>query len=201
MTLSSTRSLCVLAASLTAAYGVSASTSYDESISGDLSDDPNAPTVLVFGVGSNTVAGEVNLSNDTTSGDRDFITFTIGAGEQLTGLFLTAQSPNDRGFHAISSGPTSVIPSGPGAGDVSTYLGSAHLDFISPGTDLLPDLGTPLVGSGFTGPLGPGTYSYVIQQTGNITQAYTLDFVVAPEPGSMALLAAPALLMLRRRRR
>ncbi len=172
---------------------------FDESVSGDLSDDPNAPTALSFDLGSNTITGEVNLSNDLTLGDRDFLTFTIAPGQELEGLFLRAQSPTNRGFHAISSGATSVIPSGTGAGDVSTYLGSAHLDFISPNTDLLPDLGTPLVGSGFTGPLGPGTYSYVVQQTSNITQAYTLDFVVTPEPGSLTLIAVPGLLLLRRR--
>ncbi|MCG8449047.1 MAG: hypothetical protein MI725_05645 [Pirellulales bacterium] len=160
---------------------------YDESVSGDLSDDPNAPSALAFSLGDNTITGSMGNSNNVTTGDRDFLSFTVGPGQQLASLFLLSLSPSNRGFHAISSGATSVIPSGPGAGDVSTYLGSAHLDSVPSTTNLLPDLGTPLAGTGFSGPLGPGVYSYVVQQTSSLTQNYSLNFVIVPEPTSLAL--------------
>jgi hypothetical protein len=53
------------------------------------------------------------------------------------------------------------------------------MDPETPGTDLLPDLAAgTLGGSGFDVPLGPGVYSYVIQQTGPQHTGYELDFVL-----------------------
>jgi hypothetical protein len=65
-----------------------------------------------------------------------------------------------------------------GASEAS-FLGGDHVDAIAEGTDLLPALadGVP-AGSGFTLPLGSGTYSYVIQQTGSQTSGYTVSFTV-----------------------
>ena len=181
--------LLVCSLLLTLLFPVSSSFAfnYDESIDGDLSNDPNAPSVLTAIQGTNLVSGSMGNSNNVTTGDRDFLSFNVAPGDKLVSLFLLSFSPNNTGFHAISAGTTSVIPSGPGAGDVSTYLGSNHLDFISTTTNLLPILGTALAGSGFTGPLGPGTYSYVVQQTSNISQDYTLNFVIIPEPTSLVL--------------
>lgn len=57
---------------------------YDEGISGDLSNDGLAPTVLDFGLGSNEVIG-------TTGGDegaafRDYFTFTVQPGQLLAAI-------------------------------------------------------------------------------------------------------------------
>lgn len=183
------------------AFTAPATAGYDETVLGDLSNDPLNPTPVAFTLGDNIITGSMGSSNDVVNGDRDFLTFTIGAGQQLGGLFLLSLTPADRGFHAISAGPTSVIPSGPGAGDVSTYLGSNHLDPVSASVNLLTSLGTPLAGSGFTPPLGPGTYSYMVQQTGAITQGYSLNFVVTPEPASLTLLTLGTLGLTRRYRR
>lgn len=59
------------------------------------------------------------------------------------------------------------------------------------GSDLLARLGLAQTGgSGFTPPLGPGTYTFLIQQTGPPLTGFTLAFVVVPEPSSAALLGA-----------
>lgn len=172
---------------------------HDESVDGDLANDHAAPTPVSLSVGSNSIIGSVGNSHNLTTGDIDFLTFTIQSGQTLDGLFLLSQDPEDRAFHAINIGSTGIVPSGPNAGDVSQYLGSAHLDFVGAGVDLLPDLGTPLVGSGFAGPLGAGTYTYIIQQTGGLTQGYSLDFTVTPEPSTMSLFALLGLVFSRRR--
>ncbi|MEO0973795.1 MAG: hypothetical protein AAFX85_11930, partial [Pseudomonadota bacterium] len=79
---------------------------WDEAVDGDLSTDPDMPTAIAFEVGTNTVAGRVQASDDT----RDFITFTIPEGQQLTAILLQqyedvpSGGPGDRGFVAINEG-------------------------------------------------------------------------------------------------
>ncbi len=182
----------------------SAATIWNEAVDGDLSTDPTSPTALTFGVGSNSIIGSMSAPQDI----RDYITFTIGAGQQLSAIVLLQYEdldvggPGNRGFHAINEGDTSFIPSGSTVGD---FLGGDHLDPLAPGTDVLAILATaPLAGTGFDAPLGPGTYSYLVQQTGPQLTGYTLDFVVTaiPVPAALPLMvgALGALGFVRRRR-
>jgi hypothetical protein len=72
-----------------------------------------------------------------------------------------------------------------------SFLAGDHLNSEVPGTDLLPDLaGAAQAGTGFTVPLGPGTYSYLVQQTGAEESGYSLDFVIA---SAAPTLSAPGL--------
>ncbi len=182
------------------AAGPASAISIDESTFGDLSDDPANPTPLDFEVGDNIITGSVTSGPGADT--QDFLTFTIEPGEALTALLLLQYEdldvggPANRGFHGINAGAASFPP---GTG---TYLGSNHLDFEPPGTDLLPVLATmPISGTGFTVPLGPGTYSYVIQQTGPQLNGYSVNFVVTPEPTTgLLLLSGLGLLAVRRRR-
>ena len=76
---------------------------------------------------------------------------------------------------------------------------SIHLDEAR----TIPRHGFLLGGTGFDGPLGPGNYTFWIQE-GSDQIGYTIDFVVTPvpEPGSIGLLgAAAAAFFLRRRRK
>ncbi len=155
-----------------------AATVWDEGIQGDLSDDAGTPTELAIGLGSNTIIGSMQSPADT----RDFVTFTVPEGQQLTLLLqqqyedVASGGGGDRGFHAINAGPTSFVP-GPDTADL--FLGGAHLDPLPPGTDMLEILAAaPQAGTGFSVPLGPGVYSYVIQQTGPELTAYTIEFVL-----------------------
>jgi len=161
---------------------------WTESADGDLSSVADAPTAIALAVGANTIAGSVSAGAADT---RDFITFTIGAGQQLSGLLLqqwedgTVGGPANTGFHAINLGASSFVP---GPATIGSFLGAAHIDFLPAGTDLLPGLGAGGLGAtGFLGPLGPGTYSYVIQQTGSQLNLYALDFIVTPEPTTAIL--------------
>ena len=91
--------------------------SYSELTDGDLSSDPAAPTAVTFSAGSNLVTGSVAAPGDI----RDFLTFSIGAGQALTAIQLvssvdgTTGGPPDRGFVALHPGATSAIP---GAGTI-----------------------------------------------------------------------------------
>lgn len=181
---------------------VSAATVWTESVNGDLSSDAAAPTSISFALGSNVINGSVNGTTDA----RDYITFTVQAGQILSSIQLLMYDDLDTGpandgntgFNAINLGSTSFIPSAETAGN---FLGGAHVE-PSIGVDLLAILaGAPAAGTGFTAPLGPGTYSYLIQQTGPQMTGYSLDFVVVPEPSGCALLLAGAGLASRRSRR
>ena len=153
---------------------------WNESVNGDLSNDPGAPTPVMFELGGDIVIGSVGAPEDT----RDFLTFTVEPNQRFVSLSLLSYS-FDNGdlvaFHALNEGPTSYIP------DVDTadnFLGGNHLEFSDSGRDLLPDLAmAPLAGTGFDVPLGPGTYSYVIQQTG---MDHRLHARIQHRPGSRA---------------
>jgi hypothetical protein len=168
---------------------------YDESMDGDLSEDPASPTPLVFGMGGNTLIAQVDGVEDV-----DYLTFTIGDAQALDAILLLEYVnadlpilPGNRGFHAIAAGPTSFIPS-PSTAD--QFLGGDHLDAQDSIVDLLPILATaPLAGTGFEVPLGPGTYTYLVQQTTPEPTRYSLEFVVVPEPSAALLLLGGLVVM------
>jgi hypothetical protein len=169
---------------------------YDESRDGDLSELPDAPTSLALEPGSNIVTGRLDGIGDI----RDYMSFTIPSGQALSSILLLEYVnaelsflPGNRGFHAIAAGPTSFIPSTTTAG---LFLGGDHLDAQPTVVDLLPILaGAPLAGTGFDVPLGPGTYTYHVQQTSPEATAYSLEFVVVPEPSTAVLLLGGLALM------
>lgn len=188
--------ICGLISSATGAV-----VAWDEGISGDLSSDPGTPTRVSFATDTNTVTGTMQAAADI----RDYWTFTLAPGQQLTQVLLQQYTDVDtggegnRGFHSINLGSTSEIP---GGATIGTFLGGNHLDLQPAGTNILADLaGAPFGGTGFTTPLGPGSYTYLVQQTGSEHTGYTLDFVVVPEPASSLLLALTAALGLLTRRR
>jgi hypothetical protein len=173
---------------------------YDEAVSSDLSTDPATPTALsVTPSATNRLRGSVVASTDT----RDYVTFTIPAGQVLTQLRLIHwdQLPSgagNRGFHAIKGGATGVVPD---SLTQASLLGGDHVDVAHIGTDRLPELKDGLssgsaAGTGFSLPLPAGTYTYLIQQTSTQQMSYELEFVVAaaPPPVPAAGLAAIALL-------
>jgi hypothetical protein len=172
---------------------------WNEPVNGDLSSVPGSPTAVSFLNGSNTIIGTLSEPN----GDlRDYLTFTIGPDQFLTGLFLDAYVADGVGFQGINSGNTSFIPE---AGTAGSFLGLEFVfsDFI--GTDMLPllaDSAASYGSIGFTVPLGPGTYSYVIQEiTPGQSTSYQLSFNVVPEPTSAGFFCVAGLLLSIRRRR
>jgi hypothetical protein len=181
------RSLLVLLSALFP--HVASALDYDESQQGDFSESPDAPLQILLTEGSNRVVGIVDGATDV----RDYLTFTIEDGQQLLAIDLVryqdatlAFVPGNRGFHAIADGSTSYVPDSTTA---SLFMGGAHLDPLI-GDDLLAVLATaPLAGTGFDVPLGPGTYTYHVQQTSPSPTLYEVDFILAvPEPSSALLI-------------
>jgi hypothetical protein len=197
--------------------------SYNETVSGDLSNSQTAPTPLTLTLGSNSVIGNVNGS----AGDsQDWIVLTVPTGDQMTSFVNAAysSSANDaQGFTGFRFGSSFGSNSASSAG---SYAGYAHFGIGSTnagvaggaptttvGVDLLSTAhymddnstgGTAAGATGYTPPLGPGTYTFLIQQLGGSTN-YEFDMNVSavPEPAAISLFGfgVIGLLMSRRLRR
>ena len=194
--------LCVVA--LCASWSYAAS--YNESINGDLSNNQAAPTPLTLSNGVNPVIGT------TAAGDQDWLPLTIPAGFVLSSDVLASYASTDsQGFTGVQAGSSFV---GNPETTPSAYLGYAHYGTAASngaagtlnlvGDNLLPIMGNTADASGsqgFTPPLGAGTYTFLIQQTGATTN-YEFDFGVSPvpEPGSLCLIGLAGAMTMRRRR-
>ena len=162
-----------------------------EGANGDASDEPSSPTMLELDAGSNFTTGGVVGPSDV----RDFYSFTLESGQKLSAIVLvgyddpTTVAANDgnRGYIGINAGATGFIP---GVETADAFLGGIHLD-ADIDSDLLAMLAsTPLNGSGFSAPLGAGSYTLLIQQTGQTPVNYTVDLQVVPVPPALVLLGS-----------
>jgi hypothetical protein len=170
------KTLATLLLLATLAPAAGAAVIWDESVNGDLSTDPNAPTPIVFANGSNTITGTVSNSA-AVGGDRDYITFTISAVQVISEINLLAYSPDNLSFLALNAGSTSFVPS---AATNASFLSGIHVGASLVGSNLLIPFTTSSVTTNHlsTPLLMPGTYCFMIQQTNNIVESYSLEFVV-----------------------
>ena len=198
--------LSALAVALFAGLATSANAQvvFDDA-NGNASSNGDAPTQVTFSLGSNVINGTVTSPSNV----RNFYTFTIGEGQELSAINLDAISvvdaagavSSDPGFYALIDGTTGTNPD-----DGFANLGGALYDPSSLGVDLLAGIsdGGISSGSGFSS-IGAGDYTFVIQQTGDEVSSFSLDFQVStaavPEPTSTVLLAGLGLVGLARRRR
>ena len=205
--------LAALAIALFAGLATSANAQvvFDDAVNGNASGDGDAPTEVTFSLGSNIINGTVTSPDNT----RNYYTFTIGAGQELSAINLDSISvsvgdpvvdnPADPGFFALVAGTTSVVPNS--SDDLPDFVNLGG-DLFAPadaGADLLARIadGGISSGSGFSN-IGAGDYTFVIQQTGPEASSFSLDFQVTtavPEPTSGILLAGLGLVGLARRRR
>jgi hypothetical protein len=168
---------------------------WSESVNGDLSNNQALPTAVSLALGANSVIGTVG------GGDvQDWITIHIPQGLALSSVILRSYvSTDQQGFTGFQKGTAFV-----GSPFVaSSYAGFAHFGTGATngqlpianlvGADLLPIMANPAAApgsKGFTLPLGPGDFTFLIQQTGSATTAYQFDFVAVavPEPYSSVCL-------------
>jgi hypothetical protein len=193
------KSSFILAAALsTTAY---AGVVYDESVAGDLSNTGTSLTTITVGLGSNQIFG---ATGNVTGVDRDYFTFTVPAGLQLMSLtVLPGTVSGGVSFIGLEAGNQITLPTN--TVTAAGLLGWRHYSPADINTNILPLMAVPATGSsGFTTPLGSGSYAVWIQDSSPGTLAYGFDLAVAaPEPRDFATMipALAALLFLQVRRR
>jgi hypothetical protein len=183
-----------IVSSLFLAASASAAVIWNEAIQGDLSDDRFSPTAFDLTLGTSSILGTVE------AGDRDFVTISVPAGLELSQLILADYDGIDGiAFIGVVTGEQFTV--NPDLPVISDLLGYALFGTsIAPlGTDYLPEMGLAFGTIGFTPPLESGSYSFWIQQTGTLS-SYQWDFVVTPEPASLALLLLAGATFARRSR-
>ena len=145
--------------------------------------------------------GSNSLIATSQIGDREFVALTIPAGLQLSSLIQVSYVGDDGvAFAGVQAGPQLTVD--PDGFDPTGLLGWTHFGpFNFPdGSDILPSMGTGFGADGFTPPLPAGTYTFWLQQAGDVPTTYELNFVVTPAPGTLAILSISGLGSVRRRR-
>ena len=189
-------------AALTLALVVSgpaiAATVWNESVDGDLSNNPLAPTVLTFAPGANDVIGEAGgppRPGAKAPFDQDFFTFIVPTGYELRSLNAVTVdlfTPGDKfAFIAIQSGPQITHDVSPPSfgGSAAGLLGWLHVAPGDQGTNILSAMGAAGDGAtGFVGPLGAGQYSVWVQDDKPFKYDYSFQIGV-PEPATWAIMA------------
>ncbi|SLN64974.1 Quinoprotein glucose dehydrogenase B precursor [Roseivivax jejudonensis] len=168
---------------------------------GDFADDGTAPTDIgTLAEGITTVVASQQGDSAPGGRERDYITFTVAEGQQLSGIVLrdwqTAESGTPQAFIGLDDG--SVIAVDPVTFDGAEGLLGGYVyntgDIVNPAIsqdgNMLDELGdgdeqgtTFGDGTGFSGPLPAGTYTIWLNQGGDISTA-TLELVTeAPDTG------------------
>ncbi len=194
-----------LLVALVLSFGTAKALDWNETTEGELSGDGAAPTFILFTEGDNLIEGTMGALGGVGPVDADVWTFTIAAGYYLTGINLVTYSAPTNGhqsFMAIDDALT-INMSDPSL-HLSNGLWTEELDgFGNTYTNMLAilDAGPEFGGTGFDGPLGPGDYTFWVQEGAEQIQ-YCINFIVTPvpEPGSALLLGLAGLLAWRRRR-
>lgn len=170
---------------------------FDESVLGDFSDDRFAPTFLDFQLGSNIVTNQVVDSGIPGVGDRDYYTFTLGAGQSIDSITLLSSTNPLGGNDSIAF--IGLAFDGVFDFDPDTFAGSGLEGFVLSGADVV---GNNILGDLSEGlsSLEAGSYSLWIQQTGSDLTQVSLDFNVVPTPATGTLLAIAGVVAVRRRR-
>jgi hypothetical protein len=167
---------------------------YDEADAGDFSNSGLSPTVLHLGLGSNFISGSTGSGAGPAGIDPDYFSITVPSRAVLSSLTVLPGTTvgGDVTFIGVQVGPQVTVS--PDATDATGLLGWMHYGPGNVNRNILPRIGTGSEGAtGFTGPLGPATYSFWVQDTAGGTVPYNYDLVLTaavavPEPTTLATL-------------
>jgi len=153
---------------------------YNERRLGDLSDDGLAPTLVKLNLGNNVIAGKYGAKNtpDGKVTDRDYFKIKILEGQQLSAIVLEPETDigGNVSFIGVQRGKQVTVP--PVGGSAEDLLGWAHYATSDVGTNLLPEICNGAGAQGCTPPLGPGIYSFWVQELAVCKCRFRFTFTV-----------------------
>ena len=130
---------------------------YNEAVNNDLSNSGLAPTKLIFATGSNQVLG--TTGRDTTGViDRDYLTFTVPLGFEMTSLSVLpgTTAGGKASFIGLQSGSQVTLPS-----NTMTATGLLGYFLYAPDSrNILPNMAISANGSSGFSPEGLGAGAY-----------------------------------------
>jgi len=182
----------------------SAVTVYNESGSGDFSDSGFTPTPVTVSLGSNDIFGTTGRAASGVP-DVDYFRINVPSGLGLSAIIVlpgTMGGGTGISFLGIQAGTQVTVPTSAvtAAGLLGFYLyGAADIN-----KNILPAIGTAgNSSSGFVPPLGPGSYSFWIQEgaTGTFPYGFSLVLAQVPEPSVFAMILVGLAMLLTMRRR
>lgn len=157
---------------------------YNERKLGDLSDDGLAPTLVKLKLGNNVITGKYGTKTtpDGNVTDRDYFKIKILDGQQLSAIVLEPETDigGNVSFIGVQRGKQVTVP--PVGGTPEDLLGWTHYGTADEGTDLLPAICDGAGAQGCTPPLGPGTYSFWIQELAVCKCRFRFTFTVTAAP-------------------
>jgi hypothetical protein len=187
--------MIVAVATCSAAFDALAA-NYDESVTGDVSNDPQAPMPWTLDLGPNSINGTAGGNFFANASDYDFVRFTIPPGEQLDSIMVdTYQNvdPFSQSFLGLQQG----APWLDGVGwDILGYwlYGWMHLESTSPGVNALDKM-QENANADFQIPLPSGEYTLLIEDVDTVmTYKLTFNVSAVPEPAGLALVTISGLL-------
>ena len=183
------KSLLAIALVVTMFSNAHADTLYSEAVNGELSDSGLSPTVITVAVGSNIIRGTTGGS--TAPNTRDYFSIVVPSDLLLVSLIeLAGTQAGNVGFLGLQSGPQVTLLTN--TTTAAGLLGWIHYGPTATDINILPTMGIPANGSsGFAPPLGPGSYTFWLQDSSPGTFQYGFDLVLkVPEPSAAALMFA-----------
>lgn len=156
---------------------------YMEKKSGDLSNDGLNPTAVKVKLGDNVIEGDDGTHAGVT--DRDYFTIKIAKGQQLSAIVLDPKTVVGGNVSFIGVQKGKQVTVAPVGGNPADLLGWTHFGTDDEGTDLLPAICTGAGAQGCTPPLGPGTYSFWVQELATCDCHYRFVFTVTTQAAKL----------------
>lgn len=192
----------LLAGCLSAGAGRAAN--YQESISGDISSNPQAPLAWALEPGTNSISGTAGGNFFAGLSDYDLISFTVPNGYKVDSAIVDVYQNIDE-FSQSFIGLQAGSPWLDGVGwDIqgNWLLAWMHLENSSPGVDLLQKLLENATSEDYKVPLDSGVYTMLIEDVDTVmTYGLTFHVSAVPEPTAATLAALGAVALMRPGRR
>ena len=135
---------------------------FNETSEGDISDDPEKPTIIQLYKNLDTVTN----CQQTNPTDRDYFTIHIPENFVLNSLQLVSyesKDQNSESFIGIQAGTFFTTPTN--NSELSQLLGGMQYSFANTGTNILPAMGQLEGSQGFNSFLPAGSYTLSLEQT------------------------------------
>lgn len=200
-------SFIALVAALMLSAPTTAATVWNETVNGDLSSNPLAPTSVAVTPGFNDVLGAAGAALvpgaptfDPTTGapnfDMDFLTFKVPTGYILKSLdpvsIAFSEAGDTKAFIGLEGGTQITAATNfPYSTGAAGLLGWLHVAASDVGTDILPSMGVSGMGAtGFSPPLPAGAYTLWIQDDLPVSYDLRIEIAGVPEISTWAMLLA-----------